>query len=513
MEMQWIRENMETEQMISARPTQATVETEVALPGGLREEARVYYADASAAVNGGELAGSRVTADGRVTFHVLYAQGDLTQVKALEASADFSQAMPLKEECAQNAAVRLQPRAQVQHVSAKAFNGRLLLQAILNLTAEAALPRTVSFLRDVEETPGVQRAVQTIAMQRTVGEGESQSLLREEFELSDVLKISDTLFATAQAQVEDILGGADGKATVTGTVTLDAFHASAMPGRPLVYTRHTVPYEQEVSLSGALGNALSARTNVKDVAVLSQDTENGRVMRAEIQLITEMTAVEDREMTALRDVFTTAGDALETHSQPVTFRSGTVNETAAESMRTLIHLPEGSPRVKTALLAFVRPIPVQFERQKDKLAVDGVLDVTVIYRAEDSDSPAAIRQEETFHTVFSTNALPEDELTLSAEQVEPSAVTGDRVELKYILRLNADGVRKNQAEILTEVNPHPAADITPGIILYYLQPGETVWDIAKRYRVAMEDISRLNTGLADAPAPGTPVMVYRKRET
>ena len=43
-----------------------------------------------------------------------------------------------------------------------------------------------------------------------------------------------------------------------------------------------------------------------------------------------------------------------------------------------------------------------------------------------------------------------------------------------------------------------------------VQPGETVWDIAKRYRVAMEDISRLNTGLADAPAPGTPVMPMRR---
>ena len=44
MELQWIRENMETEQILSARPTQAVVETEVALPGGLREEARVFSA-------------------------------------------------------------------------------------------------------------------------------------------------------------------------------------------------------------------------------------------------------------------------------------------------------------------------------------------------------------------------------------------------------------------------------------------------------------------------------------
>ena len=98
MELQLIRDNMETEQRLSAKPVQITVEAEAALPGGLREEARVYYADAAAQVNGGEAAGNRVMTDGRVTFHVLYAQGDLSHISALETSADFSQTLPLREE-------------------------------------------------------------------------------------------------------------------------------------------------------------------------------------------------------------------------------------------------------------------------------------------------------------------------------------------------------------------------------------------------------------------------------
>ena len=510
MDMQWIRENMETEQQISAKPTQVSVEAEAALPGGLREEARVYYADAAVSVNGGELTGSRVTADGRVTFHVLYAQGDLSKVNALETTADFAQGMPLKEDYGPLAAVRLQPRAQVQQVSAKAFNGRLLLQAVISLTAEASLPRTVSFLRDAAENPALQRAVQTVSVQRTVGEGESRSLIREEFELSDVLKIKETFFAAGQAQVEDILGGTDGKAVVTGTVTLDACHASDLPGRPLVYTRHTMPFEQEVTLSGALGSALAAQTAVKDVAVLSQDTENGRIMRAEIQLSTDLTAVEDTEMTLLKDVFTTEGEALDTRKQQIVFRSGTVNETAAESGRTVITLPEGSPRVKTALLGFARPVLIQAERQKDKLAVDGILHVTVIYQTDDSDVPVSVQQEEPFRAVFSTQALPEDHLTLTVSQAEPNAVTGDRVELKYILNLTAEGVRKDTIEVIADAAAAPAPEIEGGIVLYYLQPGETVWDAAKRYRVTMEEVFRLNPELKNDPAPGTPVLVYKR---
>lgn len=511
MELQVIRENMETEQVISAKPTQAVVEAEVALPGGLREEARVYYADATVTVSGGELTGNRVTAEGRVTFHVLYAQGDLAHITALETTANFTQPLPIKEENAQMPAVLIKPRAEVQHVSAKAFNGRLLLRAILNVTAEATLPRVVSFVRDVAGMDQIQRATQTLSMQRAVGEGEGQILLREEFELSDVLQIKDTLYATAQAQVEDILGGEDGRATVTGTISLEAYHTSDMPGRPLVQTRHTMPFEQAVGLSGALGDALAARSVVKDVAVLSQDGEEGsKIMRAEVQLETEITAIADGQMDVLRDVFTIDGDAIETRAQQVIFRTAMINEQTAESGKAVLILPEGSPRVKTALLAFLRPVLVRSERQNGRLAVEGILETTLIYQTDDSTIPVSVEQEEPFRTVFSTQAEPEDALSLTAMQVEASVLTGDRVELKYILRLNAEGVRKIAADVITDAVAATAPPIEKGIVLYFIQPGENLWEIAKRYRVPLSEISAMNPDLPDMPATGTPVITYKK---
>lgn len=511
MEWQWIRENMETEQLFSARPTQATVEAEVALPGGLREEARVYYADASVSVNGGEMTGSRVMTDGKILFHVLYAQGDLSKINALEASADFTQALPLREETIQPASVRLHPRARVQHVSAKAFNGRLLLQAILDITAEAALPRSLSFIRDAAAEENIQRAVQTLNMQRAVGEGEGTALLKEEFELSDVLQIRDTLYASARAQVEDILGGADGRATVTGVIHIEAYHTADMPGRPLVYTRHSMPFEQSVGLSGALGDTLIARSTVKDVAVLSQDGEdNGKIMRAEVQLQTEITAVENREMTALRDVFTLDGPGLEKRSQHVLYRADTISEQTAESGKTVIMLPEGSPRIKQMLLAFARPVLVSAKRQNGRLATEGILETTLIYLTDDSSIPVSIAREEPFRAVFSTAAQEQDHLFLSASQVEAQAVTGDRAEMKYILHLQAEGVRKGEAEVITDAAEVDSPVPPRGISLYFLQPGESAWDIARRYRVPLAEISRMNPDFSDASQPGTPVMIYRR---
>lgn len=130
--VEWIRDHLETEQTFYARPTQITVETEAPLPGGLREEAKVFYVTAQVNMGGGELAGNRITADGKVNFRVLYAQGELSRVSFLEAAADFSQVMPLKEENSQQLSVRAIPRAEIRQVTAKAFNGRLNCGACCN---------------------------------------------------------------------------------------------------------------------------------------------------------------------------------------------------------------------------------------------------------------------------------------------------------------------------------------------------------------------------------------------
>lgn len=511
MDIPWIRDSLETEEILTARPAQFTVDAEAVLPGGLREEAQVYYTDAEAVVQGSELTGNRITADGRVNFHALYAQGDMKKVQALEASADFSQSLPLQRENAQQLSGRVTAHAQVMKVTGRIFGGRMLMQAVIALEAEAEAPRSVSFIRDAENANGLEKTMQTLLYQRAVGEGESQTLIKEEIELTDVLQVRDTLFATAHAQAEDILGGADGKAVVTGSIQVEACHTSDMPGRPLIYTRHTLPFEQAVQLTGAPGESLAAKSEVSDTAVLTQEGPDGsRVMRTEIQLRTRVTAVTDKKLDVLRDAFTLSGEGVECREKQVTFRTGTVNEAAAESGRAVMNLPEGSPRVRTPLLAFARPIPVKSEKKGEKLIAEGMLELSLIYLTDDSGIPVSVRQEQPFRAVFTTKAEPGDSLSFTVLQAEPSVITGDRVEIKYILQMQAEGVRKESARIITDAVPTAAEAAEKGVALYFLQPGEDLWDVARHFRMPLQALKALNPELTNTPQPGERIIAYRR---
>jgi len=60
-----------------------------------------------------------------------------------------------------------------------------------------------------------------------------------------------------------------------------------------------------------------------------------------------------------------------------------------------------------------------------------------------------------------------------------------------------DGARRADAKIVSDVKGQEAAIPTGGISLYFAQPGDTLWDIAKRYRVPRQQLMGLNPALTD----------------
>ena len=82
--------------------------------------------------------GNRLTVSGRVNFRALYAQGDLTRVRCAEGSGDFSRVLTITPG---EGSAAYTPHCEITSATARVFNGRLLLRAEMNVTAQADAAR------------------------------------------------------------------------------------------------------------------------------------------------------------------------------------------------------------------------------------------------------------------------------------------------------------------------------------------------------------------------------------
>lgn len=507
MNMRLVKENIQLEQPTGRGQSQAVVEGEITLPGGLREEARVLHAGGMAVIENVEAMQDRVSVTGKVVFHTLYSQGDHSRVNAMEVTADFTHMMDMPGAQPRNLCY---VEGTVEHVDAAAAGGRLNLRGIVHLWGRSVSQQPVEAVTGISGLEGVESRTREISVKRTVASGEEETLLREEFALPEGLNIRETLYATAWPQVQEITGGL-GRCGVTGKVEMEAVHASDMPGRPVVITRHSIPFDHVVELSSQEGETLQGLAVVKDVAVASQEVAEGeRTLRAEVLLGVKGRADSREKITLLDDAYTTLNDDLRLTGREVLCRSEDNAQQAAESGKVMLILPEGSRPVRSVLCAFASPVVTGREQIGGRLTVEGMLEVTLLYMTDDSDEPAAVRMEEPFRITFAAQAGEKDFITLNCGEVDASAITSDRVELRYIMHLNISGVQAEPVRMVTEVLPVASEAMDGSIVLYFTQPGESLWDIARRYRVPEREIRELNPELVDEPKPGQGVVVWHR---
>lgn len=507
MELQLQRESIQMEQPVGACRAQAVVEGDVTLPGGLREETHVLSADAMAVVESAEALQDRISIAGRVVFRVLYTQGDPEKINSIEAAADFRQLCDLPS---------VQPRAyvlaqaQAGRVEASVMSGRLMLRTTVQIQSSATLTSPVDVLTGVDCPQHTERRSRQVSLRRTVASGSSDVLLREEFALPPDADVRETLYATAVFQPGEVSGGL-GRIGVSGQVLLEAVHALNAPGKPLMVTRHSIPVEQTVELTGESGDILDARVVVKDVAVASQDMGDGeRMLRAEVLLGVQGWAERQESVAVLSDAYTLSGDDLHLRRTRLSCRTGSRRQQCIESGKAMLLLPENAAPVRTVLAAFVNPVLHGYEQLGGRLTAEGMLETTLLYMTDGSAAPVAVFRSEPFRMTFAAQAGEQDMLTLTASEADAVPITSDRVELRYIMRLGVEGSDSEEISFVTEAQPVAASTPEEGIVLYFTQPGESLWEIARRYRVPEQSIRSLNPDLTGEPQTGQGVVVWRR---
>ena len=85
-------------------------------------------------------------------------------------------------------------------------------------------------------------------------------------------------------------------------------------------------------------------------------------------------------------------------------------------------------------------------------------------------------------------------------------------ELRAAVTMEAVVLRDETAEIVKDITPEEEAAPSPtaGAIIYMVQPQDTLWKIAKRYRTTVEDILSINEiENPDLISPGQKLLIIK----
>ena len=156
--------------------------------------------------------------------------------------------------------------------------------------------------------------------------------------------------------------------------------------------------------------------------------------------------------------------------------------------------------------------------REDGLHIEGVLEVNLLYLTDDDTEPVGATTEMVpFHCVAEADGINADsiwQMNLGLEQLTAVMLGGDSVEVKAVIAADLLVLQPIREQVVTGVKVEPLdmqkLQQMPGIVGYIVQPGDSLWKIAKKFHTTVDNIKETNGLTEDEIRPGDKLVLIKE---
>lgn len=478
------------------------------VPDACPDILRIVDTEAAVCLGNKEAQEGKAEVTGTARCAVLYEAEGGEGVRRITVSIPFTctaEAPGLIRQC------RLSAEPRVMWADARSLNPRkVLVRVSLAMAVQAYAPQTASFCDGVDGQE--QNGIQTLEEPQTacfiVGVEEKS------FTFSDDLCLSATRPPAAEilkSRVDLVCGESKligNKLIFKGEAGLRLVYRE--PGGGLCGADFTLPFSQIMEVSGVGEEADCTLSVVLTGIDCTLDGDEGRMMSVALGMLAQAVVREERQVTLLADIYSTAYDLTvqrRNHTLTRLLEHGERRITARELLET------ASP-VREVCDVHIHVGQVEAERDGDQGRLKAELSATVLYLSEEGMLEAVTRTISAVCPVeLPAGAVCSCRCVCSGEGAAAPAGGGVELrcplEFRYLSLLPRQTTGVAQVRLEEDAPRDPAA--RPSIVLRAVEEGERLWDIAKAYGTTMEDIVQANSLGEDALTAGRVLLIPKKR--
>jgi len=489
---------VEAEQVIGSAYGQIPLRAE-SEPTGLREAAEILWEDARLYLAPARAADSGAEVEGTIYCQALYR---LSGDSALRTAVCE---MPIREmleiEGAQSGMTAV-CEGDIEHLEARYSGGRVVFTGAAGLRARISAPAETEIVASASGD-GLECRTQTCVSRKLTAENAAMATLRDEVSLPAALRARGVLIT--RSTVKNIRCEPEpGGVRVGGEILTEALIRCGVEERPVAMVKYTLPFEQALSFpDSAAGEAVGAvAVRTLDCRLDDEDSEDAALkILCEVRISAGLYAVE--ETAVISDAYGTGSADYTPQTIPLRLCAGTRTLEGREDFRGELLLPEGAQGVGAVLA--VRAVPRVSETEGD--IVRGVVESMCLYVPAGREQVSCVRGETPFEMKFSDAIPANSNVRMEALDADALSVVSDRMEIRCTLWGRCISTQEETLQAVSHLIETPAAKPPAALVIHYAAGKEELWDIARRYRVRLAEVKKLNPQM-QRPQPGEPILVF-----
>lgn len=518
MSVELIKESVRVFQVIGEELTQTIFENDIIVPDTKPDITRVLLLDGDTYIKAVQVFQDKVFVDGGINYKILYVpDGEDKTVRSINTSSSFSQEIEIPG--ALNG-MKCTIKPYVEHIENTILNGRKInTKAILKFYTKVSDDVDIGIVGELRGLDNIQTLRETANVSCYTGETETKYVARESLVVpSGKPTIAEVLRNDIKITGKDIKI-AENKVVVKGDLNVSTLYIADDETRSIQFMEHEIPFTQLVDL-GISGEDAGCNVDcdIAEAVFVSTEDSDGelRVIDSEITLNITTSGYISKQVEMIADAYSPR-TRLEFEKEAVR-----LEEVAAESksqiiLKDTITIEGDVPEIAEVFNVLCKPSLSDYSIADNRVVVEGAITNSILYLSGNQEFPVScFDQDILFKQGIDLKDIKPDmkcDIDLDIEHCNYSMISSTEVEIRLVVGVSIKAIAGYELPLISKVTEAPIDEMrisqAPSITLYFSQPGDTLWKIAKKYCIPIESLQRVNDLASDNIAVGQQIIIPR----
>ncbi len=511
------KEHLSLSEVVCSRYCQTTVDCDIIVPDIKPDVLKVLRTSGEAVITQKNIQADKVYLQGVIRLDILYIPdgSSLGSVKSISCTQDFSHTVDAK---GAKPGMSLVAEAECEGTEFTLVNSRKLnIRSKLGLNIKVSCASEIQIATEIEGEAKVQTDSRHLRICNCCCETERDIMVRERLDvpsgkpdLGEILKLS-------ARPVPGELRLLDNKVIVKGELKVCTLYCGGDEESTVQCMEHSLPFTEILEVDGVT-EAMSAEADycIKDIyGEICRDADGDkRVLSVEITLTACIRATEIIECDAICDAYGLDSELI-LEKNPCTVEQLIETSRTQLTQKESVCVPDYLPDIHQVCDCTGTPNIESISAQEDCVTVSGYLSCNILYMTADRDTPiSGFSHVLPFSHTFEIPGVTESTICDAKADLEHMAYTISSprdLELRSIILLNLKAMSPGSCQLVSEItyNTEAAPPQLPQMVVYFVQKGDTLWSIAKHYRITPDEILAANGSEKEFLKPGNKIYIFR----
>lgn len=489
--------------------SQMTLDEDFNVPDSCEDVGRLVQYQGRVQIDEVKVSDSRVFITGMLIFKVLFAvDQEPGLMKSLEGSVPLEESMNIR---GISTGDKICLKWDIEDLSIQLIHSRKInIRALLAFTAlkeqEKEMPLTTDLRKD------------GVSLQK-----EKVNVLGLHLHNRDTIRIRDTFtLSSNKPDIDEIVWDCldvrgidvrteDGRTIVKGEVFAFLLYEDNTDSEALQWLEYALPFQKEIPCEGCTQDMIPEMdmTILNTTLTVKPDADGEeRIIQVDLLMESDLKVYKEISMELLKDVYHPACQMIP-EVESIVVEQLLVKNYAKCRIQERVRLEEDGGRI-LQICHSDGTVHIEESRADEKgIQVEGYVQIHILYITGLDEMP--FYQAETmvpFSMLVEAPGLDEDckwYLHADLEQLSTTMSDGSVIDVKALVNLNALVLRNKKVENISSVSIQELdmemIKKMPGMIGYVVQPGDTLWNIAKRFYTTVDSIKKVNQLESDVIQP------------